>query len=788
MSSRLPAQRNATSPVSPLPPTQPPQPPLQSQGKQEVDGAKEGDRRRRRAARRQSEDPMHAMRSLDRQYGRRRRLNSDYHGCEGDDRHGSGKYNAVELLGELTTVGHKKSLGGASGKASLSLASASTSAVSAFNASSGSSMLKRGDSRTLFAAPFCRPHAETVTAFSGRPPSAGVGSSAIGDTAAGGDVGAQPVATTRRSAHQLMLLADRIAQQQQQVQVQVQVQGGGAARLVAATAPSVISAATGVRPRASMPLINGVVPRRGPQRTRSQATRNKRGGIGGGGGGGDDELSDALTMKSVEIRGGRIVLDNPSSSEESDGSDSETSHGSGSGRGGGNGMEMEIEASRLFGTNRHHYHYQQQRRRRTSSGMAVAAGSAGSVGGSAMAQRQSITSSVCSAQSADAAAAAAGATHWAWDEVLRRQWYTRRCLGLRQPFDSVHRLAKAEHDSAAPFPLLNDLRRVLVETRGCAVSVDGAAPEPADVLLCTDAIVVCATRQQQQDQNQPDQRGRLHAVEFGDELCVQLADDAAGRTVCITGGEDSLTQQQQKLVVEFPSSGSARAWMDQAMQARTRLDSALQDLRLDEEDYVDRPPLPLLARGRSSIAGTGAANVSLGPSTPLRMRNAAHGGVYWVPDGEAAACMVCRKTVFSMMVRRHHCRACGLVICYRCSAVATDSSDSKDSDSVRRRLCVRCWRQRKMPPAASSSSALALALVPVDAPRHSPSLMTLGRRAAEYLPAGDIVMQLAAQHEAAAPPIPPVRKKPDRLARRPISSLFPLAAAAEPEPDASPAG
>ncbi|KAJ2686692.1 hypothetical protein GGH99_003430, partial [Coemansia sp. RSA 1285] len=394
------------------------------------------------------------------------------------------------------------------------------------------------------------------------------------------------------------------------------------------------------------------------------------------------------------------------------------------------------------------------------------------------------------------AAAAAGATHWAWDEVLRRQWYTRRCLGLRQPFDSVHRLAKAEHDSAAPFPLLNDLRRVLVETRGCAVSVDGAAPEPADVLLCTDAIVVCATRQRQQDQNQPDQldqRGRLHAVEFGDVLCVQLADGAAGRTVCITGGEDSLTQQQQqqRLVVEFPSSGSARAWMDQAMQARTRLDSALQDLRLDEEDYVDRPPLPLLARGRSSIAGTGAANVSLGPSTPLRMRNAAHGGVYWVPDGEAAACMVCRKTVFSMMVRRHHCRACGLVICYRCSAVAADASDSNDTDSARRRLCVRCWRQRKMhpmPPAASSSSALALALVPVDAPRHSPSLMTLGRRAAEYLPAGDIVMQLAAQHEAAAPPIPPVRKKPDRLARRPISSLFPLAAAAEPEPDASPAG
>ncbi|KAJ2478170.1 hypothetical protein IWW56_003891 [Coemansia sp. RSA 2131] len=59
----------------------------------------------------------------------------------------------------------------------------------------------------------------------------------------------------------------------------------------------------GVRPRASMPLINGM--HRPPQWTCSHVARKMR-----------DELSGALTMKSVEICGGRIVLDDPSSSED----------------------------------------------------------------------------------------------------------------------------------------------------------------------------------------------------------------------------------------------------------------------------------------------------------------------------------------------------------------------------------------------------------------------------------------------------------------------------------------
>uniref|UniRef100_A0A1I7YSP1 Pleckstrin homology domain-containing family F member 2 n=1 Tax=Steinernema glaseri TaxID=37863 RepID=A0A1I7YSP1_9BILA len=39
----------------------------------------------------------------------------------------------------------------------------------------------------------------------------------------------------------------------------------------------------------------------------------------------------------------------------------------------------------------------------------------------------------------------------------------------------------------------------------------------------------------------------------------------------------------------------------------------------------------------------------------------------WVPDSEAENCMCCYSTRFSVLQRRHHCRACGNVVCGSCS-------------------------------------------------------------------------------------------------------------------------
>ncbi|KAJ2440804.1 hypothetical protein GGF42_007504 [Coemansia sp. RSA 2424] len=326
-----------------------------------------------------------------------------------------------------------------------------------------------------------------------------------------------------------------------------------------------------------------------------------------------------------------------------------------------------------------------------------------------------------------------------WEDALRRRWHARRCLAARVPFASAHRLAQAEHDALVLAPgdgaprINNGVRRVLASARA---TCDGAA---VDVLLCSDAVVVCAP---------PGGRAPVPRVlEFGaggGGLALRLG--AGDRTVLVGG-----------VALEFAAPGSARPWVESAVLAQARQD-------------VPPPPSArrlLLARGRSSIAGSSA----VGNSSSLAGGSAGAGGtpaaaadalVRWVPDRDTLVCMVCHKTAFSMMVRRHHCRACGLIICYRCSAV----------DGDRHRRCVRC--------SASAATAAGPGAMP-------PSLHTLGRRAAEYLPSGDVVMQMAAQREAssasasadtatsselqAMPPL--VRRKNDRLlARRPISTLF----------------
>uniref|UniRef100_A0A5K3EXS1 FYVE-type domain-containing protein n=1 Tax=Mesocestoides corti TaxID=53468 RepID=A0A5K3EXS1_MESCO len=39
----------------------------------------------------------------------------------------------------------------------------------------------------------------------------------------------------------------------------------------------------------------------------------------------------------------------------------------------------------------------------------------------------------------------------------------------------------------------------------------------------------------------------------------------------------------------------------------------------------------------------------------------------WIPNSEAAHCMVCLNTEFTLVQRRHHCRNCGKVVCAKCS-------------------------------------------------------------------------------------------------------------------------
>jgi len=64
--------------------------------------------------------------------------------------------------------------------------------------------------------------------------------------------------------------------------------------------------------------------------------------------------------------------------------------------------------------------------------------------------------------------------------------------------------------------------------------------------------------------------------------------------------------------------------------------------------------------------------------------------VVWVPDGDASTCMHCRKSQFTLINRRHHCRKCGAVVCGPCSnkRFLLPNQSSKPL-----RVCLSCYNE-----------------------------------------------------------------------------------------------
>lgn len=60
----------------------------------------------------------------------------------------------------------------------------------------------------------------------------------------------------------------------------------------------------------------------------------------------------------------------------------------------------------------------------------------------------------------------------------------------------------------------------------------------------------------------------------------------------------------------------------------------------------------------------------------------------WTPDNDAPVCMACQKTQFTVLQRRHHCRACGNVVCAACSS-HTHRVPGVSKRAVR--VCDRCF-------------------------------------------------------------------------------------------------
>ncbi|EDV28823.1 expressed hypothetical protein [Trichoplax adhaerens] len=60
----------------------------------------------------------------------------------------------------------------------------------------------------------------------------------------------------------------------------------------------------------------------------------------------------------------------------------------------------------------------------------------------------------------------------------------------------------------------------------------------------------------------------------------------------------------------------------------------------------------------------------------------------WIPDNEAPECMACKKTKFTAIKRRHHCRKCGYVVCSNCSSNKLLLKHQSDKPL---RVCDNCY-------------------------------------------------------------------------------------------------
>lgn len=81
-------------------------------------------------------------------------------------------------------------------------------------------------------------------------------------------------------------------------------------------------------------------------------------------------------------------------------------------------------------------------------------------------------------------------------------------------------------------------------------------------------------------------------------------------------------------------------------------------------------------RRKQSFKTSKDVNISLGDVAPP-----------WVPDNRVTMCQICYAE-FTLIFRRHHCRACGRVVCENCSA---NKAPLKHCNFQSRRVCDKCF-------------------------------------------------------------------------------------------------
>eukprot|EP01064_Diplonema_japonicum_P027685 TRINITY_DN4055_c0_g3_i1.p1 TRINITY_DN4055_c0_g3~~TRINITY_DN4055_c0_g3_i1.p1 ORF type:complete len:682 (+),score=109.62 TRINITY_DN4055_c0_g3_i1:78-2048(+) len=106
---------------------------------------------------------------------------------------------------------------------------------------------------------------------------------------------------------------------------------------------------------------------------------------------------------------------------------------------------------------------------------------------------------------------------------------------------------------------------------------------------------------------------------------------------------------------------------------------------------------PGASAGTSAPVSNGSFGRGLLPSVLGGSGGAANagygsGGIQWQEDSSALTCNNC-SAAFSLILRKHHCRACGFVFCYKCSSHTISLRNSKQPE----RVCDACFSDKVSP-------------------------------------------------------------------------------------------
>ncbi|RVE55328.1 hypothetical protein evm_000226 [Chilo suppressalis] len=111
---------------------------------------------------------------------------------------------------------------------------------------------------------------------------------------------------------------------------------------------------------------------------------------------------------------------------------------------------------------------------------------------------------------------------------------------------------------------------------------------------------------------------------------------------------------------------------------------------LDMKNPLNTCPVPPKPTDDSLLQSIDSINIEAA-TKPFVMPEQVPSKDQWVEDYSADRCMLCNTSIFSMIIRRHHCRRCGRLVCHACSRrrmqVPTYPS------SVKFRVCDDCYTQ-----------------------------------------------------------------------------------------------